>query len=562
MAFFGTETPALPGAKEQVRRKTDMRHATLCLLAVFCIAFGAGSVEAAPSGIWEGVINDPARPLVANVNLDKQVVRLDATGTTEWKMEQFAADNATIRFNITVGGRLFQFTGRFETSKITGEMKTPNRSYPFWLEPFPIFPSPRDRVEAWQQDLETVERFLRYDRSYSEATLQLVRAQVSKLRSALSRKTDPEIMIDLARAVALGGNAHTRLYLVRNRTEVKRLPIRVWWFHEQLRVVRATRDHSDLLGCRVVRIGGVPIDKAAGRVADIMAGNASWHRYLSTYLLTSSDILFGAHITPRPDEASFTFRCPGGERQVRLVALPLRKNTAPVEGWWDLAPDNRDANAEFVATLKLDTAPHYLRRTKDNYWFEYLPSSGLLYFQYNRSHQSAGGQPIAEFGDKLISEIAAKKPAAFVVDLRFNTGGDLTVGKPMIKKIADRIGEIPVFVITGRATFSAGITHVVQLKEWAHAIIVGEPVGDGLDIWSEGGNLLMPNSKLTLHYTNAFHSYSKRDRPEYRPYYEDMGVDSVAPDVPVEQTWDDYAHGRDPALDAVIRYVKKRFVSR
>jgi hypothetical protein len=232
---------------------------------------------------------------------------------------------------------------------------------------------------------------------------------------------------------------------------------------------------------------------------------------------------------------------------VRIAPLPLKKSSAAVEAWWDLAPDSRDANTAFVPALASDEAPPYLRRTKENYWFEYLPATKLLYFQYNRSHQAAGGLPFNEFGDKLINEIVEKKPAALVVDLRFNTGGDLTVGKS---------------VITGRATFSAGISHTVQLKEWAHPIIVGEPVGDGLDMWSEGGNLLMPNSKLTLHYTNALHSYSMRDQPEHKPYVEDMSVDSVAPDVPVEQTWDDYINGRDPALDAIIRYVRKRFVSR
>ena len=35
---------------------------------------------------------------------------------------------------------------------------------------------------------------------------------------------------------ALGGNAHTRLYLVRNRTEVRRLPLRVWHFRDGFRV--------------------------------------------------------------------------------------------------------------------------------------------------------------------------------------------------------------------------------------------------------------------------------------------------------------------------------------
>src|SRR5262249_34521381 len=145
----------------------------------------------------------------------------------------------------------------------------------------------------------------------------------------------------------------------------------------------------------------------------------------------------------------------------------------------------------------------------------------------------------------LIACIKEKRPAALIVDLRFNTGGDLTVGKPLMKKIADEIGNVPVFVITGRATFSAGITHVVELKQWAHATIIGEPAGDGLEMWSEGGNLVMPNSKLTLHYGNGFHRYSKREYPDRRPYVEEMSVDSTAPDIAVEPTWDAYINGRD-----------------
>ena len=559
-AFFGSETPVLSG--DNFRSETYMNRTTLCCVAAFLIVCGTSAAKAAPTGIWEGVIDDPARPLVVNVDLDKQILKLDGTGTTEWKVEELAKDDAVIRFSVIVRGRKFQFTGSIADGKIIGEMKTPDRSLPFWLEPLPIFSTPGGRVEAWQQDLERVDRFLRYDRSYSEGTRQLVRGRVSQLSSALSQKPDQEIMADLARAVALGGNAHTRLYLVRNRTEVRRLPIRVWWFRRQLRVVRATRENAGLLGCQVVKIGDLSIREAARRVGDINAGNASWQRYMSTYFLTSSDILFGAQIVPTPDEVSFTFRCTGGQRKVRLAPLPLRKSSVPVEAWWDLTPDSRDPNAEFVPALAQDIAPLYLRRTRENYWFQYLPATKLLYFQYNRSYQAAEGPPIAELGDKLISEIAEKKPAALVIDLRFNTGGDLTVGKPLMKKIGDQRGDLPVFVVTGRTTFSAGITHVVQLKEWARAIIVGEPVGDELDIWSEGGNLLMPNSKLTLHYTNAFHSYSKRDHPEYRPYVEDMSVDSVAPDVPVEQSWDDYINGRDPALVAITRYVNKRFVSR
>ena len=146
-----------------------MSRTTLCCVAAFLIVCGTSAAKAAPTGIWEGVIDDPARPLVVNVDLDKQILKLDGTGTTEWRVEEFAKDDAVIRFSVIVRGRKFQFTGSIADGKIIGEMKTPDRSLPFWLEPLPIFSTPGGRVEAWQQDLERVDRFLRYDRSYSEA---------------------------------------------------------------------------------------------------------------------------------------------------------------------------------------------------------------------------------------------------------------------------------------------------------------------------------------------------------------------------------------------------------
>jgi hypothetical protein len=105
-------------------------------------------------------------------------------------------------------------------------------------------------------------------------------------------------------------------------------------------------------------------------------------------------------------------------------------------------------------------------------------------------------------------------------------------------------------VITGRATFSAGISHTAQWKEWG-ATIVGEPVGDELDWWAEGGNLELPNSKLTVHYSNGFHGYSKRDYPERRPYFVDFEVDTLAPDIRAEMTWSEYASGRDPSMERI-----------
>jgi hypothetical protein len=112
-------------------------------------------------------------------------------------------------------------------------------------------------------------------------------------------------------------------------------------------------------------------------------------------------------------------------------------------------------------------------------------------------------------------------------------------------------------VLTGRATFSAGITSAAQWKQFANASIVGEPVGDSLDLWSEGGNLILPNSHLTVHYANGFHAYSQRDYPAFKPYFADLNVATLAPDEIVEVTWSDFVAGRDPLLKAAVTRIQK-----
>jgi len=141
-----------------------------------------------------------------------------------------------------------------------------------------------------------------------------------------------------------------------------------------------------------------------------------------------------------------------------------------------------------------------------------------------------------------------------VVDLRLNSGGDLDIAQAFMKNLGDnprinRRGQL--FVIIGRCTFSAGLYHAAQLKQFTEATFVGEPVGDHLDFWAEGGELVLPNSHAVICYANGFHRYSTVDYPEYQPYYEELRIASLAPDVPTPLSSEDYFSGRDPALEAI-----------
>lgn len=416
------------------------------------------------------------------------------------------------------------------------------------------------RVAALSEDLDSARTgFLGRDRSFSPHARTAFAARMVSLRDSAPLLDDDQIITRLATAVATARNGHTRLYLLRNRTSIRRYPVRVWWFGDSLYIVRSAPADSDLVGARVVSIGGQPIAKLAKLVAPLYAANRSWRRYISTYTLLSPEILHGLRVIPAAGAATIVAVAPNGRRLTRaLEPLPLVRAGDATEAWWDLSPAHPGRWGPWLDVLPLDTAqlPLYLRNPRRNYWLQYIPANRLLYVNYNRSQEDSS-EATSAFADRLFGEIQRTNPAKVVVDLRFNTGGNLDLAEPMIRRLA----ALPLarergrlFVITGRATFSAGIYHAALLRELTQAVFVGEPVGDNLDFWSEGGNFVLPNSKLTLHFADRFHSYSRREYPERRPYVRDLSLKSLDPDIAVETSFKQYLAGRDPALDAVIKF--------
>ena len=518
------------------------------------VVFSKQSIQPAINERWEGVIEDARRPVV--INVDFKAKRLSLNGGSSLNISPDSAIDSVnrVKFELVNGPQILKFAGTRNGSRITGELNNGNRVFPFWLELLPSLPKARDRVEAWQQDIDAViARFLRYDRSFSERRRLAARAALENLRSNINRLSDQAVIVALARAVAISGNAHTRLYLMRNRTEVRRVPLRVWWFGNELRIIRAANANRDLLGCRINNIGQWNVRRAFQKVEGIKAGNASWQRYMSVYSLTSPDILFGAGVLENADRLPLGVNCDGKNRMVTLQPLPLRRATSPVEAWWDLSPAYRHTDG-LISALEAEKAPRYLQHPDRNYWAEYLEEPAVIYIQFNRA-QEMSAAPVSDLIKEVTALLEKHSVKGLIVDVRFNTGGDAGVSSPLVEALTPRLKGMPVIVLTSRTTFSAGITLAAQLKQHANASVVGEPVGDDLDLWSEGGNLLLPNSGLTVHYANGFHTYSQKEYPAFKPYFSDLNVVTLMPNQVVEPTWSEYWRGEDPVLEVALRRI-------
>ncbi|TFI59463.1 hypothetical protein E2493_04530 [Sphingomonas parva] len=515
--------------------------------------------EATPRlvGEWEGEADQPRGwPLFLNLRVEERAGRLAGRlSLLGRRLDLARASRSASGIEVaTAGADPIVVRARFEGQALVGEAVVDGVSWPLRLRPVPQLPPPRDRLEGWRQDLDTLAtRFLAADRSFSPGEAMLFREALDAIRQDLPRLDDAEITTRMAAAVALAGNGHTRLYLLRNRQELRRLPIRLWWFSDGLFVVRAAAAQKDLLGCRVEAIEGLPARNARDRAAPLFAGTSGWIDYKTVYSLTSPETLHGIGLAPDMERIAFRFAgCPAAGVRT-LAPLPLARSRAPVEAWWDLSPRFRAPGTDWAHVLDAQAAalPLYLRN-EANYWFD--ETDGILYLQCNRSEQ-AEGETTEAFGKRLLDALERRRPRAFVLDLRFNTGGSMHYAEALMEALVRRTEGLQRFVIVGRATFSAGMSAALPWRR-PGVTFVGEPIAERLDFWAEGGNIPLPYSGYDAHFANGFHSYSPAPCPQ-GIWCLDRSIDGLDPHVLATTSFADYAAGRDPAISAIAERLRK-----
>ena len=174
-------------------------------------------------------------------------------------------------------------------------------------------------------------------------------------------------------------------------------------------------------------------------------------------------------------------------------------------------------------------------------WARTLSGGRAVYVGYN-----AVQDPTPAFLRKLTRLVHGAKVRRVVVDVRLNGGGDNTTYGPLTSLFAspavNRRGRL--YLLTGRATFSAAANFAAEIDRDTRAIIVGEPTGGGVETYGDTFPLTLPTLGWTVHIAARYHE-RKKSRNDHR-----LAVD---PDVPMDLTSSQYFAGRDPVLERALR---------
>lgn len=405
------------------------------------------------------------------------------------------------------------------------------------------------QTERWREDLRVLagEMPKLHRNLFHTMTREQFEGAVRRLDERIPSLARHQIIVEMARIVAMVGDGHTNIAPTRDpKIGFRAYPVRLFLFDDGLYVRAAAREHADLVGTRVVRIGDASIEEAFNAVRAIIGrDNEMDVKFFAPLLLAMPEVLHALGLVRDMDSAPFTVEN-GGRRRIATLrpAGPAEMMPPDTDTSWLSRSDWVDARDGARRPL-----PLWLKDPRNKFWFEYLPDARAVYVQFNQVANKED-ETVEAFAGRLCAFVDAQPVERLVLDLRLNRGGNGEFNRPLLlglirSRKVDQKGRL--FVIVGRSTWSAAQGLVNELEKYTNAIFVGEPTGGKVNSYGDSRRITLPNSGITVRVSTLWWQGDERDR---RPW--------TAPQVAADLTFEDYRTNNDPALKAALSYVPKR----
>jgi hypothetical protein len=354
-------------------------------------------------------------------------------------------------------------------------------------------------------------------------------AELEALKQSLDGMTGDQAMVGLMRLwarLSVERDGHQFAFLAEGRDEPI-LPIRVYEFDEAVFITAAMDDHADLVGSRLVAIGGHPIAEVLAALEPLVPrdGPSTVPAFRPIYLLKVA-VLRGLGLV---GDGDVELEIEHGSQTRSVSVSPV--SVAAFEDWagW-LAYTGLPPRDGLRATEQRD----------ETIWVEHLPE-GAIYLRY---------PAVFDIPQATIDEfdaMAAQYPdERIIVDLRQNPGGDnhnyATLLSHLTSPEIDKPGRL--FVLTDRVTFSAAANFSTEIEQKTRATFVGEAPGGGLNFWDDVSWEHLDDYVVPMRVAISVRYWEKSTPDDPRL--------TIEPDLAVPTLAADYFAGRDPVLEAAL----------
>jgi hypothetical protein len=400
------------------------------------------------------------------------------------------------------------------------------------------------------------------EKSFSPAARAEALKRIAALQAALDTASAKYFEMEVARIIALADNGHSNAGPGARAARFNRVPLRLVPFGEDFFVLRATAEHADLLGARLVAIDGRQIDalRAAGRA--LSGGTNAWRDRWVPFFLESPEQMRTLGAISRRDSVEYRFELPDGRSVARHVVTAPPEAVRNAHSRW-MYPDRLATEGpEWKALLSAEQTPWSLRDQPTPFRWRDAPEINAVVIEF-RTNRDAPNHRIAAFQSEMETELRTRKPTNVVLDLRMNGGGDLNTTRNFMRLLPTLVPG-RVFVLTSPWTFSAAISSVGYLKQAApdRVTIVGEMVGDRLEFWAEGRPITLKNSGIMIGMATERHDYAN-GCAAYNDCHGNVvrnpiRVPTFAPAISAPWTIAAYRAGRDPGMEAIAAELRKQ----
>ncbi|MEM1115166.1 MAG: hypothetical protein AAF845_06200 [Bacteroidota bacterium] len=379
----------------------------------------------------------------------------------------------------------------------------------------------------------------RHPDPYAVASQESFEAALDAVRADLDALSDTEVSIRLREAVALLGDPHTNATFLDAVDYRHQLPVEFDQFAEGVFITGAYPEHQDLLGLRVLAVGGRAVDDLRVDLARfVAAGREPFARKRFPVFLRLAELhrYLGASL-------------PGGRVRLQLADAEGRTREVAVQ------PLDEQVDVDRLVYLSEEIGhptwinygeedPALIVRDQDAgngiYLVQYSSCWGReLEVRYGDTEDADRYPSFTNFADRVVARLQAGDVRTLIVDLRANSGGSSPQGTRLVRRIsALPEGQRPerVVVAVSEQTFSSAVINAMDLRLMLGAEFVGMPTGGAPNHFGEVRVFALPNSGQVVAHSTASFGYMNGDPVTIRP------------DRRIEPTFADFMAGSDPVL--------------